>query len=147
MRKYYNDYQAIAIVKGGRNARYVYGQVTFTQTPSGVLIIADIHGLPQTGNGFFGFHIHEGSSCTGEGFVDSGSHFNPGGAAHPKHAGDLPPLMLCGTFAYSQVLTDRFKLADVIGRTVIIHDRPDDFTTQPAGNAGTKIACGVIEAR
>lgn len=147
MRKLTNNYQAIAVIKGGNNAESVYGNVTFTKKGNCVLVTADINGLPVTDTGFFGFHIHEGGSCNGNGFADSGSHFNPSGAPHPKHAGDLPPLMLCGTSAHLQVLTDRFNITDIVGRTVIIHDRPDDFTTQPSGNAGTKIACGVIEAR
>ena len=53
-------------------------------------------------------------------------------------------LLLCGGGAYLAVLTDRFSVADVLGRTVVIHSGADDFHTQPAGNAGTKIACGVI---
>ena len=63
---------------------------------------------------------------------------------HPKHAGDLPPLMGCQGNAYLAVKTDRFIVHDIIGKTVVIHSDPDDFHTQPAGNAGKKIACGVI---
>ena len=53
--------------------------------------------------------------------------------------------MLCKNRAYLSVLTDRFNVSDIIGRTVIIHNMPDDFTSQPSGNAGEKIACGVIK--
>lgn len=63
---------------------------------------------------------------------------------HPKHAGDLPPLLECKGQAYLSVKTDRFTVDEIIGRTVIIHSDSDDFSTQPTGNAGRKIACGVI---
>ena len=104
-----------------------------------------VSGLPrESETGFFALHIHEGGSCSGENFSDTGGHYNPHNEAHPRHAGDLPPLLLCGGGAYLAVLTDRFSVADVIGRTVVIHGGADDFHTQPAGNADTEIACGVI---
>ena len=79
-----------------------------------------------------------------EAFADAMSHYNPMGCEHPYHAGDLPPLFGSNGSALLLFLTDRFSVKEVIGKTVIIHDRPDDFTTQPSGNSGTKIACGVI---
>ena len=107
--------------------------------------MAQIDGLPkESETGFFAFHIHEGRDCGGEGFADTGGHFNPGNTEHPRHAGDLPPLLSDNGRAFMQVLTGRFRVDEVIGRTVIIHSHPDDFHTQPSGNAGTKIACGVI---
>jgi len=75
-------------------------------------------------------------------FSDVMSHYNPNGCEHPYNDGDLPPLFGNGGYALCAFLTDRFSVNDVIGRTVIIHDQPDDFTTQPSGNSGTKIACG-----
>lgn len=125
------------------SANTVRGTVRFLQRRDGVLITAEITGLPQTG--FFGFHIHEGKSCGGPKFSETGSHYNPQNTAHPEHAGDLPPLLSAGGKAYLSVLTNRFSLAQVMGRTVVIHSEPDDFTTQPAGNSGEKIACGVIQ--
>jgi Cu-Zn family superoxide dismutase len=71
-------------------------------------------------------------------------HYNPSEQAHPKHAGDLPSLLECQGNAYLSVRTDRLSVTDIIGRTVVIHSDPDDFHSQPAGNAGKKIACGVI---
>ncbi len=120
------------------------GSVSFYQRSGGVLVVARVSGLPRQ-DGFYGFHIHEGESCAGEGFADTGSHYNPTGMPHPNHAGDLPPLLGHSGRAYLAVMTDRFSIADVLGRTVVIHSGPDDFTTQPAGNAGTKIGCGVIK--
>lgn len=135
---------ATACVRGGAEYPRVRGVVRFFNRGDGVLVEAAIEGLPQTETGFFGFHIHSGRGCGGEGFADTRSHFDPLGAAHPKHAGDLPPLLADAGRAYMRVLTRRFRLEDVVGRTVVIHDKADDFCTQPAGNAGTKIACGVI---
>lgn len=76
--------------------------------------------------------------------ADAMAHYNPGGCKHPYHADDLPPLFGNNGFVLSLFLTNRFSGDEVIGRTVIIHDQPDDFTTQPSGNSGTKTACGVI---
>lgn len=131
---------AVAYISGVR----IRGTVKFFQNCSNVLIVAEISGLPETETGFFAFHIHEGSDCCGNGFPNTGGHYNPCRRAHPKHAGDLPPLLSADGNAYLSVVTDRFNVNEVIGRTVVIHGKPDDFTTQPAGNAGTKIACGII---
>ena len=60
------------------------------------------------------------------------------------HAGDLPPLFGNHGFAFAVFLTDRFSVREVLGKTVIVHLKPDDFTTQPSGSAGEKIACGEI---
>ncbi len=143
--------RVMAIINGSPDYPDINGTVTFVQKKNGVLVTASINGLPQNGGecggGIFGFHIHEGSSCTGteqEPFADVKSHYNPNDCPHPFHAGDLPPLFGNSGYAYLSVLTDRFSLSDIIGRTLIIHDMPDDFTTQPSGNSGTKIACGVI---
>lgn len=139
---------AVAFVRGGADAPNINGQVRFYQEPGSVLVVADVAGLPQSSEtGFFGFHIHEGDNCTGRGFPQTGSHYNPDNAGHPKHAGDLPPLMMHQGRAHLEVRTDRFRVQDILGRTVVIHSNPDDFHTQPAGNAGTKIACGVIGRR
>lgn len=143
---------AKAIVKGSEDYPALSGSVTFTQMKKGVLVTAEIFGLPNKNGkcegGVFGFHIHEGTECSGnekDPFADAKMHFNPDGCPHPYHAGDLPPLFGNKGYAYMSVFTDRFSLEDVIGRVVIIHSKPDDFTTQPSGNSGTKIACGKIK--
>ena len=136
---------AVACVKGSGDAACLKGTVRFYQRHNGVLVEASVSGLPENKpGGIFALHIHEGDSCKGQGFPDTGGHYNPTGMPHPRHAGDLPPLLACNGCAYLAVLTNRFCLKDVIGRTVVIHGNADDFTTQPAGNAGSKIACGVI---
>lgn len=144
--------KAQATVTGSRDYRNLKGTVTFVQKKDGVHITADIYGLPESecGSGFFGFHIHEGRTCTGnttDPFFDAGMHYNPGDLPHPCHAGDLPPLLASsGGRAYVSFVTDRFSLSEIIGRAVIIHSAPDDFTSQPSGNSGKKIACGIILA-
>lgn len=137
--------KAIAKLRGGKGFPQLRGTVRFFQRSDGTMIEAEVEGLPQTQTGFFAFHIHAGGNCGGEDFSNSGSHFNPGGTAHPNHAGDLPPLLSDHGKAYLKVLTGRFRVEEVIGKTVIIHSDPDDFHTQPAGNPGMKIACGVIQ--
>lgn len=145
MQCFSNYPDAVALVKGGPEAPCLSGQVRFYQECGNVLVIAKLSGLPQSSRtGFFALHIHEGGACSGENFSDTGSHYNPTGAGHPEHAGDLPPLMSFHGNAYLAVRTDRFCVRDIIGRTVVIHREPDDFHSQPAGNAGTKIGCGVI---
>ena len=134
----------MAHVSGGGDCPELRGTVRFFPRCGGTLVVADITGLPDSETGFFAFHIHEDDNCGGNGFPNTGGHFNPEGAAHPQHAGDLPPLLSNNGRAYSQVLTVRFRVSDIIGRTVVIHRDPDDFKTQPSGNAGKKIACGVI---
>lgn len=139
---------AVACVKGGEDAPCLSGTVEFFQQCGSVLVVANIKGLPQDcGTGFFALHIHEGDTCAGKDFADTGSHYNPSDACHPNHAGDLPPLLLCNGGAHLAVKTDRFCVREIIGRTVVIHSGADDFTSQPAGNAGKKIACGVICCR
>lgn len=143
---------AKAHIRGGRNYPAINGIVSFKETRNGVLVTAKITGLPQSKNSctgrFFGFHIHEGGSCSGNAsdeFANAKSHLNPTKCPHPFHIGDLPPLIENNGYAYMRVLTNKFKIKDIIGKVVIIHDMPDDFTTQPSGNSGTKIACGKIE--
>ena len=113
-----------------------------------MLVVAKILGLPkESETGFFGFHIHRGQNCSEPDFSGTGSHYNPVERVHPKHAGDLPPLLECQGNAYLSIRTDRFSVSDIVGRTVVIHSDPDDFHSLPAGNAGMKIGWGVIYKR
>ena len=138
---------AVAELRGGVEALQLTGCVEFYQENGCVLIVARISGLPESKTGFFGFHIHQGESCSGPDFSATGSHYNPVDQVHPKHTGDLPPLLSCHGNAYLSVKTDRFTVNEIVGRTVVIHSDPDDFRSQPAGNAGKKIAGGVIRRR
>lgn len=145
MNRYNSRPSAVARINGGHDVPNIFGEVRFYQNRTNVLVEANISNLPQNSQtGFFAFHIHEGDNCSGESFANTGSHYNPGTAPHPNHAGDLPPLLFCNGGAYLTVKTDRFRVEDIIDRTVVIHSNSDDFMSQPAGNAGKKIACGVI---
>lgn len=144
--------QATAEIKGSEDYPEIEGGMCFYQTDKGVIAGIEISGLPTENDvcksPVFALHIHEGMSCTGnekDMFANAMSHYNPRGCSHPYHAGDLPPLFGSNGFAFSVFLSDRFTADEIIGKTVIIHSSPDDFTTQPSGNAGTKIACGVIK--
>ena len=136
--------EAIARIRGSIDAPNLRGTVCFYQRRGCVLLEARITGLPKNESGFFALHIHEGASCGGMDFSDTGGHYDPYGCAHPGHAGDLPPLLSNRGNAWLTVQTDRFTLREIIGKTVVIHEGPDDFRTQPAGDSGRKIACGVI---
>ena len=132
---------AMACIRGTGSIR---GTVKFYPVNCGTLVVAQIFGLPGSIDGFYGMHIHEGGSCTGEGFADTRGHYDPQGNPHPRHAGDLPPLLSQNGKALLAVETDRINVWEIIGRTVVIHSRSDDFRSQPAGDAGSKIACSVI---
>lgn len=145
--------QAAAIVQGSYKYPKISGTVQFYKCDKGILVTARIFNLPNYDDkckyGIFGFHIHQGESCTGNAddpFADTKSHYNPQNCPHPYHAGDLPPLFGNKGHAFMSVLTDRFTIEEIIGKTVVIHAMADDFKTQPSGNSGEKIACGVIKS-
>lgn len=141
----------VGLIKGNSNYPKIKGKVSFYQTNDGVLIVANITGLPDSNNkcedSIFAFHLHEGNSCSGnekDPFSNAKSHYNPYNCPHPYHAGDLPPLFNVNGRAFIAVLTNRFDIEEIIGKTIIIHSSVDDFTSQPSGNSGVKIACGII---
>lgn len=143
--------QAFAEIKGSHLYPNLFGRVLFYEHPYGVLVVAEVEGLPNPegacASPIFALHIHQGSSCTGDGrdhFGDTGMHYNPKDCPHPHHAGDLPPLFGASGYSFSACLTDRFTLGEIIGRTIVLHSSLDDFSTQPSGNSGVKIACGEI---
>lgn len=142
---------AKAYLLGSDQYPQIEGEVRFYQTSLGVVVAAEVNGLPAPENRcvspVFGFHIHSGNRCTGnetDPFADALTHYDPHGCPHPHHSGDMPPLFGSGGYAFSLFLTDRFSVGEIIGKTIIIHSNPDDFTSQPSGNSGAKIACGVI---
>lgn len=142
---------AKATLRGSEEYSSVYGNMYLYQTRYGVLVVTEVNGLPDDENkcdsSVFGFHIHSGESCTGNSddpFADALGHYNPDDCEHPHHAGDMPPLFSNNGYAFSVFLTDRFLVSEIKGKTVIIHSMPDDFKTQPSGDSGKKIACGVI---
>jgi Cu-Zn family superoxide dismutase len=145
---------AWAVLRGSNAFPQLRGTVRFYENGNGVLVVTEVMGLPTAQppceSNIFALHIHEGGSCTGseqDPFADVGMHYNPLGCPHPHHAGDMPPLFGVNGYAFGAFVTDRFTVREIVGRSVILHGSTDDFTTQPAGGAGQKIACGEIMGR
>jgi Cu-Zn family superoxide dismutase len=127
------------------------GTVTFTQKGDKVAMVANVTGLSP---GPHGFHVHEKGDCSAPDGASAGGHFNPAGKAHgdpgaaDHHAGDMPQLVAdaSGKATLSAELSPMTigGANDIIGKAVVVHKDADDFKTQPAGNSGARIACGVI---
>ncbi len=142
---------AFAKIKGSSAYPTIDGMVRFYKTQRGVIVSIQIQGLPSSEDPckkpIFAVHIHSGNSCTGnetDPFANAMTHYNPNSCPHPYHSGDMPPIFGANGLGFLTFLTDRFSVNEIIGKTIVIHSAPDDFTTQPAGNSGKKIACGVI---
>lgn len=129
----------------------VKGVVYFVKEKNGIRVQASIDGLSP---GLHGFHIHEYGDCSSPDANSAGGHFNPTKAPHgsptadKRHAGDLGNIQAdsSGNGRYDAV-DSHLSLSgpeSIIGRAVIVHAQPDDFTTQPTGGAGARLACGVI---
>jgi Cu-Zn family superoxide dismutase len=128
------------------------GEVTFEQVGDKVRVTAQLVRLPA--NVELGFHIHEKGDCSSGDGMSAGGHFNPYGKPHGRgagrHAGDMPNLKsdAKGKAKLSvdlDIITLKPGPASIIGRGVIVHAQPDDYTSQPVGNAGARLACGVIK--
>src|SRR5512140_3685934 len=131
------------------------GEAKLTETPGGVKIDLTVENFPP---GVHAFHIHEKGVCTGPDFVSAGGHFNPFGKHHgmknPQgpHAGDLPNLTVGADGRGSATVVNTLvtlkegknSLFQPGGTSLVIHEKADDDLTDPAGNAGARIACGVI---
>lgn len=140
---------AMAQIAGNGGFPALGGVVYFYDTPTGgVLVYAEVGGLPDYMNraesSFFGMHIHEYGDCS-KPFDKTGMHFNPQNLEHPNHAGDLPPLMSNRGYAWMTFYDERLILDDIVGKSVVIHGMRDDFNSQPSGDSGEKIGCGVIQ--
>ena len=143
-----NRPQAMAWVTGNSKAPQLSGLVKFYHTPyGGVLVEAEFFGLPNVdregSSDFYAMHIHQFGDCS-DNFANTGEHYNPTSMPHPDHAGDMPPVLANQGYAWLSFYDKRFTIDDILNRSVIIHSRADDFTTQPSGNSGDKIGCGVI---
>jgi Cu-Zn family superoxide dismutase len=128
------------------------GRVTFVTKGNKVMVTASLSGMTA---GNHGFHIHEKGDCSAADGMSAGGHFNPLGKPHAapsttdRHAGDMP-MLVAGTAGNAEltveldVITIGSGVTDVVGKSIIVHKDPDDFKTQPTGNSGARVACGVI---
>jgi Cu-Zn family superoxide dismutase len=128
------------------------GTVTFTQMGNKVTVNAKVSGLAP---GRHGFHVHEKGDCSAPDAMSAGGHFNPTGKAHgdpnapDHHAGDMPMLQAdaSGNATLSadlDVITIGSGVTDIVGKSVIVHKDADDYKTQPTGNSGARVACGIV---
>lgn len=129
----------------------VHGEVSFTQEGALIKVVADVEGLTP---GKHGFHIHEYGDCSSLDGMSAGGHFNPDNKPHggpesaERHVGDMGNLVAGADgkahLEYSDSLLSFSGSHNIIGRAIIVHAGEDDLTTQPTGNAGGRVACGVI---
>ena len=144
-------------VSGGPLAPQIEGVVYFVPVVGGTKVSVKVTGLPDykpaknkhAPIGPHGFHLHENGSCKigdpKNPFQAAGGHYNPGNQPHGNHAGDFPVLFSNNGFARMTFFSNKFEVRDIIDRSVIIHQNPDDYRSQPAGAAGKRLACGIID--
>lgn len=135
----------------------VIGKALLSETPFGVLITVELKNLPKESE--MAFHIHEKGICEPPEFKSAGGHFNPENKKHGfmnqegYHAGDMPNFFTDKegnakfTVLNPKITLKEGKKNSVLGLAIMIHARKDDYSTDPAGNAGPRIACGVIKKK
>jgi Cu-Zn family superoxide dismutase len=149
---------AIVNMRGGPLAPQISGTVIFRDVLGGVEVCANISGLPpyqpaqgeKPQIGPHGFHIHQIGNCEvgkpEDPFKAAGEHWNPTNQPHGNHVGDFPVLFSNNGRASMCFFTNKFRVSDAVGKSLVIHQNPDDYRTQPSGASGKKLACGVIRA-
>ncbi len=142
--------RAIAVLHATKSGGDASGTVTFTKVEGGVRVEAKITGLTP---GPHGFHIHEFGDCSSPDAMSTGGHFNPKGNPHgalgaKRHVGDLGNIEADakGVATYDKIDSELMFHGEssILGRGLIVHEKADDLKTQPTGNAGGRVACGVI---
>ena len=149
------EHRARASLEPTRGSQ-VGGTVTFVQRGDKVFVIASVHGLKP--NSEHGFHVHEKGDCSSGDGMSAGGHFNPDGVGHGHvkpgdtgHAGDMPNLKADAS-GNAAVAFERTRMTvaegrfSIVGKGLIVHRDPDDYKSQPVGNAGPRLACAVIKA-
>lgn len=146
--------QAVAVLSSASGSR-VSGKLTLAPMGDGVHISGEVGGLPP--NAQSGFHVHEKGDCSAVDATSAGAHFNPAASQHGRastamhHAGDMDNIVSDASgVAKVNVHLRGVTLGggaanDIANRAVIVHAAPDDYQTQPTGNAGARVACGVIK--
>jgi len=138
-----------------RSNSQVGGALSLTAAEGGVLVSGRVTGLAPDSE--HGFHVHETGDCSAPDGTSAGAHFNPTGDRHgnpaslPRHVGDLPNIRADGTgvatveMRVTGVTLGDGSPTDIARRAIVVHAKPDDYTSQPAGDAGDRLACGVID--
>jgi superoxide dismutase, Cu-Zn family len=131
----------------------VSGTVHFTNEANGVHVVADVKGAKP---GEHGFHLHEKGDCSSPDYKSAGGHFNPASAPHacdptnPRHAGDFGNITIDkdgnGHLDFTTTALSFDGANSLVGKAVIFHAKQDDCKTQPTGDAGDRVACGVVNA-
>jgi superoxide dismutase, Cu-Zn family len=142
--------QAIAVLHATQGNK-VQGVVSFTKERDGMHVVASVSGLSP---GLHGFHLHEYGDCSSPDANSAGGHFNPGNMPHggptgdKRHAGDFGNIQADASGSGRLTLVDPKLSFDgpysVLGRAVVVHAQADDFTSQPTGASGARVACGVV---
>lgn len=127
-----------AEISGNEQHSGLRGTLMLYPAEDGSVAVIEVHGLPEN-EPFLAVHLHNGASC-----AESGSHLSFELLGHPLHTGDFPPLLNNEGFAWSAFYTDRFTPHQAVGYPVVIHAHSEDFRSQPAGDPGEKIACGMV---
>jgi Cu-Zn family superoxide dismutase len=144
----------VVVALESRSGSTVTGNVQLSESQGRVHLRATVRGLAPGST--VGFHIHEKGDCSAPDASSAGGHFNPAGAPHgrygqgPHHAGDLPSLVANDKGeAKVDVVLEGVTLTpgdmSIANRSLVVHAKADDFTTQPTGNSGPRVACGVIK--
>jgi len=128
---------AYASISGNSSHPDISGYANFYTIGGGMIVEIEVTGLPHSDYTcsipFFGMHIHENDA-----------HYNPDNCPHPAHRGDLPPLLGNQGLGWMAFYTNRFTPKELAGKTIVIHKNRDDFSSQPSGDAGERIASGII---
>lgn len=146
-------HSGVSVTLEAKSGSSVSGSMHFSEHHGMVRMRGTVRGLEA--NSEHGFHVHEKGDCSAADAASAGGHFNPGNTAHGAasaalhHAGDLPSLKADAQGVASiDVTVSGVTLGEgptsIKGRSLVVHGKPDDFTTQPSGNAGPRVACGVI---
>jgi superoxide dismutase, Cu-Zn family len=144
--------KAHAMLHATKSGGDVNGEVTFTPTEGGILVHAEVRGLKP---GKHGFHIHEFGDCSAPDASSAGGHFDPAMTKHHaaptdpvRHGGDMGNITAdaqgVATIEYTDPALSFIGPGSILGRSVIVHENEDDLKTQPTGNAGGRLACGII---